>query len=117
MKCEAGMKEKVYAGDHALLLSAFMESVKDDPRINAAHISLYVSLLYHWQEKGYENPLQVFRQEVLPLCKISGTATYHRSIKELQEYGYIRYIPSYNHFLGSLVYILPIRERAMSNKL
>jgi hypothetical protein len=86
------------------LVSNFIENVKDDPRINTAHISLYVSLVNQWFAKGIENPLTVFSKEIMPICKISGAATYHRSIRQLHEYGYIRYIPSYNHFLGSLVY-------------
>jgi hypothetical protein len=28
-------------------------------------------------------------------AKISGIATYHKCIKELNDYGYIRYLPSY----------------------
>ena len=90
------------------LLSAFLESVKDDPRIGTAHISLYVSLIRLWGERSFAKPLYVFSHEIMPMCKIAGTATYHRSIRDLHEYGYIKYIPSYNHFLGSLVYFVPL---------
>ncbi|WP_301928359.1 hypothetical protein [Ferruginibacter sp.] len=83
----------------------FIESVKQDSRINSTHISLYVSLVHQWMAKGKTNPLSVYRQDIMSLCKISGTATYHKSIRELHEYGYIKYVPSFNHFLGSLVYI------------
>jgi hypothetical protein len=108
------MAVKIITGDQAQLLSAFMETIRDDPRIGPAHISLYVSLISHWYEKNFENPLYVFSHEIMPLCKISGTATYHRSIKELHRYGYIRYVPSYNHFLGSLVYFIPIPQTIVS---
>lgn len=90
------------------LLSAFLETVKEDPRIGTAHISLYVSLIGLWWEKSFERPLSVFSYEIMPRCKIAGTATYHRNIKELHDYGYIKYIPSYNHFQGSLVYFVPL---------
>jgi hypothetical protein len=99
------MPVKIDAADQLELLSTFIQSVKDDPRINPVHISLYVSLVSHWYANGQENPLSVFSREIMPVCKISGSATYHRSIRELHEYGYIKYVPSYNHFLGSLVYI------------
>jgi hypothetical protein len=39
------------------------------------------------------------------LAKISGVATYHKAIRELDEYGYIDYKPSYNHNKGSLIQI------------
>jgi len=98
------MEEKFYAKGQAELVNAFMSNVKDDPRINTAHISLYVSLVTQWFVKGSESPLAIFSKEIMPICKISGTAAYHKSIRQLHEYGYIKYVPSYNHFLGSLVY-------------
>ena len=89
--------------DPVELIRCFMKAIKDDPRISAYHISLYAALVIQWEQKRFEDPLQVFSHEVMPLCKISGTATYHRTIRELHEFGYIKYVPSYNHFLGSLV--------------
>ena len=88
------------------VLSSFLATAKEDPRINTAHISLYVSLIYFWQQKQYKNPLSLFRHDLIPLCKISGSATYHKSIRDLHRFGYIKYIPSFNRFEGSLVYIL-----------
>jgi hypothetical protein len=85
-------------------LSDFFTSIKEDQRIGPYHISLYTALLKCWQERAFEQPLSVFSKEVMPLCMIAGSNTYHRTIRELHAYGYIRYIPSYNHFLGSLVY-------------
>lgn len=102
------MASKIITKQQTQLLNAFMEAAKDDPRIGTGHISLYLSLIGIWGEKKFENPLSVFSHEIMPLCKIAGSATYHRSIKELHEYGYIQYTASYNHFLGSLVYFVPI---------
>ncbi|MBC7886668.1 MAG: hypothetical protein H7Z13_02180 [Ferruginibacter sp.] len=99
------MKESINTENEIDLLISFIESVKEDPRINMAHISLYASLVSYWYANGQANPLCVFSRDIMPACKISGAATYHRSIRELHEYGYIKYVPSFNHFLGSLVYI------------
>ncbi len=98
------MEEKNISIDQGQLVMAFVEAIKDDPRINTAHISLYVSLISHWHEKNFENPVAVFSHEIMPLCKIAGTATYHRSIRDLHEFGYIIYEPSHNHFKRSLIY-------------
>lgn len=100
------MKVSVDAARELDLITEFIESVKEDPRISMAHISLYVSLVTYWYANGRANPLCVFSKEIMPACKISGVATYHRSIRELHAYGYIKYVPSFNHFLGSLVYII-----------
>jgi hypothetical protein len=81
----------------------FLRHARDDARISAVHISLYTALIVYCENNERVHPFTVFSAELMPLCKISGTATYHRCIRELHEYGYIRYTPSYNHFLGSLV--------------
>lgn len=85
------------------LMNDFFKRSRDDPRVSATHISLYVSLLQRWYEEGMQEPLIVFSHEMQPLCKISASSTYHRIIRQLHEYGYIKYVPSYNHYLGSLV--------------
>jgi hypothetical protein len=81
-----------------------LKAVEEDPRISTAHISVYLALWKRWVDKGYEQPLSFFRVELVAVCKIASFNTYYKIIRELHEYGYIRYIPSYNHFLGSLVY-------------
>ncbi len=43
--------------------------------------------------------------DVFGISRRRVAATYHKCMKELVEYGYINYIPSYNPFLKSLVYI------------
>lgn len=90
-------------------LHFFLSETEADPRITTAHISLYVSLWKKWKNSGAEQPLYVFRQDVMNLCKISSYNTYHKVIRQLHQYGYIRYIPSYNHFAGSSVYFMVSR--------
>jgi hypothetical protein len=51
-------------------------------------------------------PLSVYSKELMRQAKISGMATYHKCMRDLNELGYIRYIPSYNPIQGSQVYIL-----------
>jgi len=92
--------------DQIKSLSDFLNAIADDPRINNTHISIYVALLKTWHDHEYENPISVFGSEVMRVAKISASATYHKSIKQLHEYGYIKYIPSYNHFMRSAIYVL-----------
>jgi hypothetical protein len=99
------MMEIIIESEIVQLLTAFMPKARDDPRIGPAHISLYMALLCLWYEKKGEDPLYIFSHELMPLCKLAGLATYHRSIRELSQYGYIKYVPSYNQYLGSLVYL------------
>ena len=40
---------------------------------------------------------------MMRLSKISALGTYHKCIKQLQDFGYIEYLPSFNPYKGSLV--------------
>ena len=78
----------------------------NDRRITVWHISLYVALMHKLKENNFQNPVSITRGEVMKLAHIAGIATYHKYIKELHEYGYIKYLPSYHPSLGSTVYFI-----------
>ena len=86
-----------------IVLHHFFTLIQGDERISVWHISLYIALLHLWNQRGCQNPIAITRKEVMHLAHINALATYHKCIKELKEFGYIEYIPSYNPFLGSLV--------------
>jgi hypothetical protein len=90
--------------EYVQVLQGFFSAIRDDPRIGTNHISLYTALFQMWSKQGFRCPLQVFSKELRPFCKIYGSATYHKSIRELHKYGYIWYKPSFNHFEGSFVF-------------
>lgn len=87
-------------------ISAFFAAIVDDPRVNTTHVSLYFALLHYWEEHAFLSPIRVFSHDIMPLAKILSTATYHRSIRALSDFGYIRYEPSFKRNQGSKVYIL-----------
>lgn len=93
-------------------INKFFKTIIDDSRISPVHISLFMAIMQHWDNNDEKKPVCVFSKDLMRLAKISGVATYHRSIKELHEYGYIIYEPSYNHFVGSLI---SLPERRSSN--
>ncbi|GAA4748971.1 hypothetical protein GCM10023229_32020 [Flavisolibacter ginsenosidimutans] len=83
----------------------FFAAISEDPRINTTHISLYFSLLHFWEAHEFAIPLQVFSHDIMPLAKILSTTTYHQRLKDLNEFGYIRYEPSYKRNVGSKIYM------------
>ena len=85
------------------LLTGFFQKVSEDDRLNPTHISMYVSLFQLWNANRFKNPISISRSLVMHVCKISSTATYHKCIKELHQFGYLTYTPSYNPYKGSLV--------------
>ncbi|MFB0498706.1 hypothetical protein ABID99_004943 [Mucilaginibacter sp. OAE612] len=84
--------------------SKLLKRMSKDERLNATHVSLFTGLFIHWQRNGYATPFSITRKAMMTVSKIASIATYHKCIKELDEYGYIRYQPSYHPKLGSQVY-------------
>jgi len=79
-------------------LSDFFSAVEKDYRISITHIGIYAALLHYRQMQGFPNPVTAFSHDIMSIAKISAPATYHKCIKELNEYGYIRYVPSFKRF-------------------
>lgn len=86
-------------------LAGFFDRVAADERLNPTHISMYVSLFQFWNASRFKNPISISRGELMRVSKISAKATYHKCMKELNDFGYLKYKPSYNPFRGSLVYL------------
>jgi hypothetical protein len=88
------------------LLNEFFTRAKDDVLIAPVHISLYCVLLYLWMEKNCENPVAVCRNKLMELAKISARGTFYKTIKQLHESGFVKYLPKPNQFCQCLVYIM-----------
>lgn len=98
--------------NYILQLSGFFQKVAVDNRLNPTHVSLYMAVFQFWNSERFQNPVSISRQELMRISKISAKATYHKCIKDLHNFGYIQYIPSYNPFKGSLVYLFDLQSRA-----
>jgi hypothetical protein len=90
----------------------FYWRVRDDHRIGATHISLYGALYYFFILGHFQNPVLIKRKTLMEFAKISGLATYHKCIKDLKQFGYIDYLPSYSPAKSSRVYFLKLDETA-----
>ena len=86
-------------------LTGFFDKIQDDEQLNPTHISLYLALFQFWNLNHFRNPISISRNEMMKLSKISAYGTYHKCIKELHQFGYIEYLPSFNPYKGSLVHL------------
>ena len=84
--------------------SKWIRRMADDSRLLSTHISLFTGLFTCYGRSGFENPFPVNRKTLMAYSKIASIATYHKCIRELDAYGYIRYEPSFHPVKGSLVY-------------
>ncbi len=88
------------------VLIDFYSVIQNDNRIGATHISLYLALYYFYVLNQFQNPVFIKRVSVMYGAKICGLATYHKCIRDLNDFGYILYKPSYNPHVGSMVYFV-----------
>ena len=96
-------------------LTGFYDKIQQDERLNPTHISLYLALFQFWNINHFQNPISISRNEMMRLSKISALGTYHKCIKELQNFGYIEYIPSFNPYKGSLVNLYNFENSEVQN--
>lgn len=84
------------------LNGVFGQFAKDN-RLHASHVSMYMTLFHFWNASYFRETFYINRAEVMQLSKIGSTSTYHRCIRQLEHWGYIRYQPSHNPLKGSRV--------------
>lgn len=84
----------------------FLKIIAEDNRLGPPHISLFVAIMGEWSKNNYPNPLIILTNNLMFLSKISCRTTYYRCLKELHQYGYIKYMPSHNSLKGSSIYLV-----------
>ena len=89
-------------------LTSFFSAIREDHRIGTSHISLYMALFQLYNLNQFKNPVDITRATVMEVAKISGLATYHKCMRDLAEFGYIEYLPSFNPAIGSKIYLLKV---------
>lgn len=90
-------------------LISFFITASSDPRMGPYHVALYIALFQEWCIQGGKRPVPVVQARLRQVAKI-GRTTYHKCMKELEMYGYIKYVPSYSPILGSLVYLVKLEK-------
>lgn len=86
------------------LLSAFFESIEKDFRIGSTHVAIFAALVQFWIQKGKINPIQAYSIEIQKIAKIMSPKTYHKCMRELDNYGYLVYVPTRNKNRRSSIY-------------
>ncbi len=84
-------------------LMTFMHELASDLRLKPTHISLCLALCHAWVRSNFQNYFQVSRSKLMAASRIQSRATYHKVMKDLQAFGYLKYTPSYHPAKGSSV--------------
>lgn len=86
-------------------LLGISESFIADERLSPLHISLYYALFHSWNLSKFQTPISISRHDIMSACKIGSANTYTKCLKELDEWNYIKYIPSHNPYKGSQIHM------------
>lgn len=87
-------------------IQQFYASIENDGRIGLSHISVYCALVYYCQTNACSNPFSIERKVVMKLAKISSRVTFSKCMTQLQEYGFVKYLPSHYHKVKTMIAIL-----------
>lgn len=84
-------------------LREYLLSFSHDERITAWHMAIIYGILMLSDGDNISLPIQISRERVMRHAHVNSYMTYHKCMKELQQFGYIKYFPSYHPALGSKV--------------
>jgi hypothetical protein len=91
--------------NYIFLIKEWMAVMREDDRIKTQHFALYMTLFQEWNLNYFRNPVKIKRADVMQQAGIGTANFYTKTMKELAEWGYIRYEPSYDPREGSRVYL------------
>lgn len=96
--------------NYILHLNQVFANICDDERLTPFHVSLYFSLFQFWNIAKFHNPISISRDEIMRSSKIGSVNTYIRCMKQLDQWKYIQYKPSFNPQKGSQVYLFTFNK-------
>jgi hypothetical protein len=74
-----------------------------------------MALFFQWSQYDFINPMEIDRDRVMQLAKISSPVTYFKNLNNLHEFGYIDYNPAGHRYTKSTV-CFPECERVITKK-
>jgi hypothetical protein len=84
-------------------LTCHINRVVSDDRLRPVHISFFLALCNKWITNRFESVYHTSRSQLMRASHIRSKATYHKVLKDLEDFGYVQYHPSYHPIHGSSV--------------
>ena len=84
-------------------LNGVLRKFADDDKISSSHRSLYLAFFELWNQKRFSKTIILNSKKVMALAKIRSRTTYHKLLRDLTNWGYLKYHPSTSPKMGSLV--------------
>lgn len=84
-------------------LKGFFDRLGADANMTAHHISLYMAIFNMWNMNRFREQFEVSRMDLMSMSRIGSAHTYSRCMKQLNDWGYIKYSASSNRYQVSKV--------------
>lgn len=91
-------------------LGFYLERMVKEKKFLPTHFSLFLAIYTLWEFNKFNEKFKISRKELMRLSRIASTATYHKCIKDLELFGFIKYEPSFNYFKGSQMRIIDLKS-------
>lgn len=89
--------------NYIIQFNAVLEYFNNDDRIKQGHITLYLAFFQKWNRKFFSKLITVNRQFIMEKAKIKSKTTYHSCVRDLHNWNYLTYYPSYSPSRGSKI--------------
>ncbi len=89
--------------NYIIHLNAVFERFNNDDRIKQGHITLYLAFFQKWNKEYFKNTLTINRASIMERAKFKSKTTYHNYLKDLNDWDYLDYFPSFHPARGSKV--------------
>jgi hypothetical protein len=86
----------------------FLMTAAEDKRLNVWHLALLLALVQLARVQEERQIIHVSRSRLMILSHINTIPTYHKYFKQLQDFGFIKYSPSYHPGYRSTVEFLTV---------
>lgn len=84
----------------------YLDNICNDPRPTVWQTSLLLAIALLAYRQNESKIIRVSRNKLVAMSHINTAPTYHKYFKELQNYGYIKYKPSYQPSYRNTVELL-----------
>ena len=89
--------------NYIIQLNAVFDCFNKDTRIKQGHITLYLAFFQKWNRQFFKKTITINRELIMEKAKFKSKTTYHNYLRDLNNWGYLKYFPSYHPSRGSKV--------------
>ncbi|MGB3105381.1 hypothetical protein [Sphingobacterium siyangense] len=91
----------------------YLDNICADSRLTVWHISLLLAIVRLAYRQNEKMIIRSSRSKLMSMSHIDTAPTFHKYFKQLQEFGYVKYTPSYHPGYKSAIELLdPFFQKA-----